>query len=56
MPMVPIDSPYVVSYSTSFDHNVVILMILNYEGSGSSKVNGNGDNQKPMGGFLSDLL
>ena len=66
--MVPIDSPWVVSYSTSTDPMVVsschrfrhiwrvISMTLNCEGSRSSNVTGHGPSRKPMVGFLSDIL
>jgi len=63
--MLPIDSPWVTSYSTSIDHNIVsdttILKYLTCDfddlepWTRSSKVKGYGVNRKPMGDFLLDF-
>ena len=64
--MVSIDSPWLISYSTSVDpkyricHHFwniwrVISMNFNYDSSRSSKAKGHGANRQPMGDFLFDF-
>jgi len=62
--MVPIDSPWVISYWTSIDLIVsvtsfeifdVILMTLKKHISRSSKAKGHGANWKPIDAFIYDL-